>query len=412
MQGAPISWTAASVENPVYVRDTRGKILQGAVSQALIDSFVENRLAALSDNQQIAIWKRFAENLSANAVYYDYGVGAVILRARISLGSLCEVGQALRDSKSFSWDAIDAFFEVAEIKNHFEELGRSLFDDAGKSPQREILAHTQDWKRLPDFGETAILHVSSDMPDGLPADENDLQLLNREICSYCGDISRAPVWSEKLDGVVDFCVGLSANALIVSGSGFSFPVNLIQMLEVSIMNLSLLNEFTTDQREILRELSFDKRLSKTLENKVEHFEDLGTLFDTVEYDLAPANYIANGYEGLIFQNLWNGWRGNELSASFQTVKSAYKAEVEKAKSRIARNTASKVSTLALTFTIISLGGFIAALISLYDIDNTIIDPEIRIAVVFLGIFCFGFLTGLVTLNLASVFHRPRKLEID
>lgn len=407
-----ISWKATPIKSPIYIRDTRGEVLYGDFSKSFLDSFLENEKGSDEHDEQYLIWEKFTESLSANAVYYDYGVGAVILRSNVLINGIDDVKEALDQSKKFVAQLIDKFFERPEIDDHFEMLGRSLFEDSNKSPLAEITASSRNWKRLDDFGETAIFDVSDEVTDGFSADEEQSDLLSHTIRLYCGDFSRAPAWTERIDGVSDFCVGLSSNALILTGNRFSLPVNLIQMLEFCIMNLSLLNAFTTDQREILRETSFDKNLSKTLEHKVEYFEDLGTIFDTVEYDLMPANYIANAYEGFVFQRIWEGWRGDDLNSSYQKVKSAFKSEVEKAKSRIARRAAAKVSALALTFTIISLGGFIAALISLYDIRNTIIEPNVRIAIVFIGIFFFGFLTGVITLNLASVFKKPKKLEID
>lgn len=399
-------WKEEPFISPIYFRDTREAFLLGGHTDHL-GQLLENLIVSKD-------FPKFSSSLFANAVFYDYGVGAVVFRTRVSFNSFSEIESILEDSKKFAHQLIDEFFEQELIIASISEVGKKLLEYLPENPPKVVFGSEVTLRRLDDFCECAILKISS-YPQQFYHAVNSKRLheISKGIADYCGSAESDGLSGKpKVSGIVDYRVGLSGSVLVLDEGSANVPFDIFQALTFSVISLSLLEDTISRFRGISKSVAFNKDAIVAVEGNIEQFDKVSAILDSIHYDVFPANYIANSHEGLMFGEIWRGWQGEELLRSFERVIEDYRSIMSRIKEGMSRRISFRINLTMFIFTVISMGSFVAGVISLYDFNNNKFTSDDRLLMVGLAVFGFGFLAGCLTVSARGLWRGRPKMKLE
>ena len=393
-------WSADTFEDnlPLSLKNKCGVIIgKPAISSNIIDiirqAFTHEEIGAT-----------FHDEVEETVVYFDHGVGSVNLTIHATIESLDAIflfqklsmriiDSIRRDEKSlyifYEWksfrDAMRKSFSEADVL--YDMWGILMTGGEGREPTRYI-------------GENAILYSTDVSQFSVPI--NDLPKL---CSSFTGikaedNTNLVPFTS----GVIFLAEGWDGQIAVVSAPGRA-------------MWLKNLWQYATDYAAILHD--FDRYLYMHTNNlrkesimlslgqakrEIEAIHRIQLSMDVITHEILPHNFGGIWEEVQVYRGIYDSWEIKNISGNFKQKHDSLNTMFNNLNARMSTAMQIRLNIIMLIFTVLTLSGVLAGVISATDFDGIYLNPKSRIFIIVFGTISIAFIL-MIVFSIVRIINR-------
>jgi len=342
---------------------------------------------------QESICAGFDGVIEESVVYFDHGIGSVnlVIHATLkkveAIAHLQQLAMAIINEIREQEDAL-YIFDKWEI---FREAMRGSFESADALYDMWGILDSGGKGRGPTryVGENAVLRI---------VDESSLQIPVQEIPTLF-----APFTGLKPEENVNLLTLTPGIFYLAEGWDGQIAIVSDPDRERWLMNLW---QFATDYAAILHD--FDRYLyARTLamrkkvksmtvaeaRREMEAIYHIELSIDVLTHELLPHNFGGIVEEINIYQGIYNSWEMQKIIESLRNKFISLNTIFTNINSMVSNSMQEKTNTIMLVFTILTLAGVLAAVISTTDFDNVVLSSKLRLFIIIFMTIAAALLSG-------------------
>lgn len=320
--------------------------------------------------------------------YYDWGIGAVdvsiklIVKNSKELNKLLEFGEKIHDSLKEEqkitlfreWDRYaQVLIETFTEGNHIRDI-------------KEIIDF-EFYGKMDPYGINLIL--KTDQEAALELSEEELKSM---LSSFIGRSVKEQDFVH-LPGVLAVAEGYNGQVALFDSNHFSFDqvIERIRwiwrLVTLYWANLSVSGELLS------------KRIITTFSlNDTKTQKDLGHLrrerlgLQLFLHESSPRNFCDDALDLRVYGGVWDAWQGEKLVEEIKEQLEFLQVYFSESINMLTTKLQSKINLILFILNVLTFSTVIATLITIYDVNNEIFLPNLRLLLVITGTILFGLLS--------------------